>query len=122
MSSEESWRLTPREFDALKHVYEERHKQDYRLWAIERVEFRNAHEMFDDFRVPWQLEDMFGTGDRRTRAEKARAEKLEADFQLMKLQLGLGTITRNGAPEELLPSWGKRQWDPKDYPELFGKQ
>ena len=87
---------------------------------MERVEFRNAHRLFGDTDLPWQLEDLLGTGDRAARAVKWKAEAAERQMQTMRLQRGLGSITAKEAPAELLPDWAKRQWDPKDYPELFG--
>lgn len=116
MTSQESWQYTPREFSAIGLI-RRRHME---LWAIERVEFRNAHQLFGEDGIPWQLEDLMGTGNRRERAQKAKDEKIARDLELMKLQRGLGSITAKSAPEELLPSWAVRQWDPKDYPHLFG--
>lgn len=111
--------LTAADYCALKEVYDQRLNREYRQWAVERVEFRNAHRLFGDTELPWQLEDLLGTGDRAARAVKYQAEKAERQMQLMKLQRGLGNITAKEAPEELLPNWAKRRWDPKDFPELF---
>lgn len=103
----------------MTRVYHEAKRVDYKLWAMERVEFRNAHQLFGEDGIPWLVDDLMGAGDRHERAAKARDEKAVRDFQFMKLQRGLGAITTKSVPEDLLPSWGKRQWDPKDYPELF---
>lgn len=116
---ERFWSLTLADYLALKLIHDRKLEREFRLWAVERVEFRNAHRLFGDIDLPWQVEDLLGTGDRAARGEKLKAEKIEQGLNLMKLQRGLGAIT-NDAPADLLPSWGKRQWDPKDYPELFG--
>lgn len=117
MTSLQSWGYTPREFSAIDEI----RRRHLALWAIERADFRNAHRLFGDTEIPWTFEDVLGTGNRQERAEKANAEKIQRDLQLMKLQRGLGSITSDSAPEELLPTWAARQWDPKDYPHLFGK-
>jgi hypothetical protein len=102
----------------LKRVYDDKQAREFRLWAVERVEFRNAHQMFGDAKVPWALEDLLG-GDREARVAKARAEKIEADMRFKRMQRELSSITKDNAPDELIPKWAKVQWKPEDYPELF---
>ncbi len=111
--------LTAAGYAAIKQVYDQRIDREYQMWAIERVDFRNAHQMFGDAALPWELGDILAAGNRRQRAAKAQAEKIESEMRLMKLQRGLGAITKDSSGEEL-PAWAKRQWDPKDHPELFG--
>jgi hypothetical protein len=77
--------------------------------------------LFGEEGIPWEIADFLGTGNRAERAARSRAEKIESDLQLMKLQRGLSSITRNTpATAEQLPAWAERKWDPKDYPHLFG--
>lgn len=116
MSSRQSWELTPREFDALNRV-----RNDYlKLWAIERAEFRNAHHLFGEEGVGWTPDDVLGIGDRAARAK----EKIQRDGAFMAMQAGLAKLKQGvraeDVPDDILPSWAKRQWDPADYPDLFG--
>ena len=111
--------LTLADYSALKKVYDDRRDLEFKRWAVERVDFRNAHRMFEEG-VPWTLADMIGERDREAAVKEARSDKAKREMALMKLQRGLGSITSGKAPEELLPDWAKRQWDPADYPEIFG--
>ncbi len=110
--------LTLADYLALKKVYDQRREFEMRLWAVERVEFRNAHQMFGDSKVPWSVEDLLEGGSREARVAKARAEKIEADMRFRKMQRELGSITKDSAPD-ILPKWAKVQWKPEDYPEMF---
>ena len=53
LTTEQSWDLTPREFDALRKVYDLHMKR----WAIERADFRQANWPQDP---PWTPEAFIG--------------------------------------------------------------
>jgi hypothetical protein len=115
MSDAESWERTPREFQAFERVYHKRRDFEYRAWATERVEFRNAHHLYED--APWTLEDLLPGGDRQKRVEEAKSEKIRSDLAVTKLNAGLGRVSNTNV--ENVPDWAVRRWDPKDFPHLF---
>lgn len=119
LSPERFWRLSLADYNELKAVRDEKQAYAYRMWAIERVEFRNAHQLFGAEGVPWEISDLLTRDLRHERAAKVKTEKTARDMEFMKLQRGLASVTKDSVPEEKLPSWAVRQWDPKDYPELF---
>jgi hypothetical protein len=111
------WMLTLADYMLLRKVLDNKREQDFKLWAVERVEFRNAHQMFGDSKVPWTVEDIMG--GREARVAQAKAEQIEADMRFKRIQRELSQITKDAAPENLLPKWAKVQWKPEDYPDLF---
>src|SRR5580658_1631003 len=90
------WMLTLADYSALKKVYDDRRDLEFKRWAVERVDFRNAHRMFEEG-VPWTLADMIGERDREAAVKEARSDKAKREMALMKLQRGLGSITSGKA-------------------------
>jgi len=120
LSTAQSWEYTPKEFEALARVRREALTESFHRWAIERAEFRNAHQMFGEEGIPWLLSDFTG-GDRAQRAREHQSEALQQKVMTTRMQRALGAITSTSKPEEHpeLPTWAVRKWKPEDYPELF---
>jgi hypothetical protein len=121
LSPERFWKLSIADYNGLKAIHDERRSLDYKRWAIERVEFRNAHQLFGEEGIPWTVEDLLTRDLRLERAAKLKAEKAAQDMRFLKMQRGIASITKATKPEDdpNLPGWAVRKWDPKDYPELF---
>lgn len=93
MSTEESWRLTPREFDARVAVRE----RYMRLWLTET---RNAPHFTREDRKPWTTEHF---GDAQGPA-KSDADKLKDQLAMMRAQMELSQLRSN---PDMVPAWAK---------------
>jgi hypothetical protein len=78
LTTEQSWELTPREFDALKRVYDAHMVR----WAQERADFRNAHFKMDH---PCEPDEFFAY-------QKPNPQKVHPAFQRALLDQAMGQL------------------------------
>ena len=103
LTSEESWELTPREFQALADIYDARRRD----WALERAHFCNAFLNGDG--AGWTIEDFLGMGDRPARVEAARQKAEIEKYEEIRSRLVVAKMNMdNQRPrEEDVPQWAK---------------
>jgi hypothetical protein len=98
------WHLSPREWMALKDVFDRKLK----LWAIERADYRNVNFLEHNERgevtgEPWIPEDFLGTGNRVARS----IENAQSKIEVIQANTYLNKITRDAPAPDELPSWAR---------------
>ena len=117
LSTEESWRLTPREFDALIKVFRDSKDEETRRWIQLRVDILNAPHFSRKDKRAYQPYDFFDTSEARTmrlQAERDRIDLMRAERQdaliTSKTRDALKRKDRKGLEaieEEYIPSWAR---------------
>lgn len=92
------WKLSPREFLALRNI----HDQQLRRWALERAMFANAHFRGKDT-AAFIPEDFLGTSNYDERQRDQQREQL----QVMQANASLAKIKRGAPPTEDVPAWAR---------------
>lgn len=91
MSTAESWRLTPREFEARVKIRES-------YLAMWKAETRNAPHFRREDKLPWQ-ETHFLDDPRKSPAEEARDR-----IALMKARMEMALVKQN---PDIVPEWAR---------------
>jgi len=105
LTSEQSWALTPREFQALEGVY----LKHLERWGIERAQFANAHFRKNDGTL-FDIDDFVsipGRGERRAAAQRVRRESNQRMLREALVARQRRLMAAHQFPEEDLPVWAR---------------
>ena len=106
MTTRESWRLTPAEFDARFRVF--RSFKDYktRRWCTDRVERLNAPHFQRKDKRAWTLED-FIPSDRPTKPVQSERDKLDLARELAYDKAMSQRMQAKDFDDSFLPGWAR---------------